>query len=112
MRGRTLPEVRTLIRDARAIAKAGVFAIVIECVPATVGRRLTACVPVPTIGIGAGPGCDGQILVTHDLLGMFQDFTPKFARRYAAVGAAMRRAFAAYRDDVVRGRFPAVAQSY
>lgn len=112
VKGRTLPEARTLIGDARSIARAGAFAIVIECVPAVLGRRLTAAAPVPTIGIGAGPGCDGQILVTHDLLGMFQDFTPKFARRYADLGAAMRRAFAAFRDDVARGRFPSNAESY
>lgn len=113
IQGRRPEEAERLLADARALEKAGVFAIVVECVPRELGAEITAAVGVPTIGIGAGPDCDGQILVWNDLMGMTAaEATPKFVKRYAELGAAMRGALAAYRDDVRAGRFPTDAQSY
>ena len=96
-----------LMRDAEAVAAAGAFAVVVECVPSAAAKAVTAAIAVPTIGIGAGPDCDGQVLVLHDLLGLYDGFRPKFVKRYAELGDAMTAAFAAYIDDVREGRFPA-----
>lgn len=113
VQGRRPGEADRLLADAQALAKAGVFAIVVECVPRELGAEITAAVNVPTIGIGAGPGCDGQVLVCHDLFGMTPPGqTPKFVKRYAELGDAMRGAVAAYREDVEAGRFPNESQSY
>ena len=101
-----------LLADATAIADAGAFAVVVESVPADVGTKLTAALPVPTVGIGAGPGCDAQVLVFHDLLGLFTDFTPKFVKRYADLGAAARDAIAAYSREVRDGTFPGPEHSF
>ncbi len=99
--------------DLAAVIDAGAFAIVLECVTQTMGAELTRLASVPTIGIGAGPECDGQILVSHDLLGLTPpDATPRFARRYAELGDATAKAFAAYRDEVLRGIFPANEHGY
>jgi 3-methyl-2-oxobutanoate hydroxymethyltransferase len=95
-----------LCDDARALEQAGVFAIVVECVPAELAREITAAVHVPTIGIGAGDGTDGQVLVTHDLLGLFDDLHPRFVKRYAELGQAIRTAAEQYCDDVRQRRFP------
>jgi 3-methyl-2-oxobutanoate hydroxymethyltransferase len=92
--------------DARAVADAGAFAMVVEGVPTAVGDAVTAAVGVPTIGIGAGPGCDGQVLVWHDLLGLFDGFRPKFVKRYAELGEAVRAAVRQYADEVRGGQFP------
>ncbi len=94
-------------RDATAVAEAGAFAIVLEKVPEPLARRVTAEVAVPTIGIGASPACDGQILVVDDMLGAFTDFRPKFVRRYAELGTEADKAVAAYAADVRARRFPA-----
>ncbi|MDA0989882.1 MAG: 3-methyl-2-oxobutanoate hydroxymethyltransferase [Verrucomicrobia bacterium] len=110
--GQTTPDRDRLCADAVALATAGVFALVLECVPAEAGQAVTAAVPVPVIGIGAGPHCDGQILVTHDVLGYESGVSPKFVKAYANVGAAMSAAFAAYRDEVERGVFPDDQHSY
>jgi 3-methyl-2-oxobutanoate hydroxymethyltransferase len=112
VRGRGEEESAQLIADARALEAAGVFAMVVECVPPDVGREITRAVGMPTIGIGAGPDCDGQVLVTPDLLGLFDDFTPKFVKRYAELGKAMDQAFAAYLGDVEAGHFPAPEHCY
>jgi 3-methyl-2-oxobutanoate hydroxymethyltransferase len=113
VQGRRPGEADRLLADAQALEKAGVFAIVLECVPRDLGAELTAAVKVPTIGIGAGPACDGQILVSHDLFGMTPVAqTPKFVKRYAEVGEAMRQAVADYRGEVGSGCFPGEAQSY
>lgn len=112
VKGRTADEADQLLADARALEAAGVFALVVECVPPEVGGAITRAVGVPTIGIGAGPECDGQVLVTPDLLGLFDAFTPKFVKRYAEVGKAMDQAFAAYRADVEGGRFPGPEHCY
>jgi 3-methyl-2-oxobutanoate hydroxymethyltransferase len=99
-------------RDARALEDAGVFAIVIEKVPATLATEVSRSVQVPIIGIGAGEGCDGQILVTHDMLGLYTRFHPRFVRRYAEIGAAMQAAFEHYVRDVKAREFPSKEESY
>lgn len=101
-----------LIEDAKAIEEAGAFAIVLECVPAALAELVSKKVSVPTIGIGAGAGCDGQILVYQDMLGMYSDFTPKFVKRYGEIGTAMKAAFKAYIEEVCKGSFPAEEHSY
>jgi 3-methyl-2-oxobutanoate hydroxymethyltransferase len=101
-----------LIEDALAIEAAGAFALVVECVPTELAARVTAAVKVPTIGIGAGPQCDGQILVTHDILGLFDDFRPRFAKQYADVGQVVRRAIEAYCGEVRDGSFPATEHGF
>ena len=112
VQGRKTEDAVKLVADAKALEEAGVFSIVIECVPPDVGEEITRAVSVPTIGIGAGAGCDGQILVSHDLLGLSGGRVPKFVKQYADLGAAMRTAFTAYREDVERGRFPGPEHGY
>jgi 3-methyl-2-oxobutanoate hydroxymethyltransferase len=107
-----LDEAETLADDARALADAGCFAIVLEAVPREVARLVTDTVAVPTIGIGAGPHCDGQVLVFHDLLGLEDRIAPRFVRRYASLKADAVAAVAAYAVDVRAGRFPDDAESY
>src|SRR6185437_4611697 len=85
-----------IVADAEAVAEAGAFALVLECVPIDLAARITAALPIPTIGIGAGAQCDGQVLVSSDLLGLFEDFRPKFVRRYAELGDLIQKAAAAY----------------
>ncbi len=99
-------------RDARALSDAGVFALVIEKVPAELATEIAKDVEVPVIGIGAGPGCDGQILVTHDMLGIYTKFHPRFVRRYAELGQQMLEAFGRYVTDVKGGDFPTEDESY
>jgi 3-methyl-2-oxobutanoate hydroxymethyltransferase len=105
-------DAHAIIADAEAVADAGAFAIVLECVPADIAARITAELPIPTIGIGAGAGCDGQVLVSSDLLGLFDDFRPKFVRRYADLGDQIRKAASAYVADVASGRFPSDQESF
>jgi 3-methyl-2-oxobutanoate hydroxymethyltransferase len=106
VQGRTADSAAALHDDALALQDAGAFSIVLEGMPPATARALTEAVAVPTIGIGAGPHCDGQILVVYDLLGLSGDFTPRFVRRYADLGKVMRAAFLRYRRDVESGRFP------
>jgi len=101
-----------LIADAKALEAAGCFSLVLEGIPARLGAAVTRELQIPTIGIGAGVNCDGQVLVTHDLLGLFLGHRPKFVRRYAELGDAMRDAFARYVADVKAKRFPGDAESY
>jgi 3-methyl-2-oxobutanoate hydroxymethyltransferase len=103
---------KQVMADARAIADAGAFALVIEGTVEPVARAITEEISIPTIGIGASPACDGQILVTHDLVGTFADFTPKFVKRYADLGAAMSAAAGAYADDVRARRFPGLEHCF
>ncbi|MCE9616349.1 MAG: 3-methyl-2-oxobutanoate hydroxymethyltransferase [Lentisphaerae bacterium] len=110
--GRTADAAAQLLTDARELEAAGCFALVLECMPSALAAEITQAVKIPTIGIGAGPHCDGQILVCHDILGMFPDFTPKFVRRYAELGRDMIRSFAAYKQDVEGGTFPAPEHEY
>jgi 3-methyl-2-oxobutanoate hydroxymethyltransferase len=99
-------EAEATLADARAVAQAGAFAVVLEKVPAALAARITAEIAIPTIGIGAGADCDGQVLVVDDMLGMFTDFRPKFVRRYADLGQAAGAAIAAFAEDVRARRFP------
>ena len=101
-----------LLDDARAVAEAGAFAVVLECVPAAIAAKITTALPIPTIGIGAGAACDGQVLVTPDLLGLFEGFRPKFVRRYFEAGDQFRKAAASYVEDVRAGRFPSDSESF
>jgi 3-methyl-2-oxobutanoate hydroxymethyltransferase len=101
-----------IVADAEAVAEAGAFAIVLECVPADIAARITETLPIPTIGIGAGPYCDGQVLVSADLLGLFDEFRPKFVRRYAELGSLIKKAAAAYVADVASGKFPSDQESF
>jgi 3-methyl-2-oxobutanoate hydroxymethyltransferase len=101
----------TLLADCRALQDAGAFAIVLECIPAELAALVSADLAIPTIGIGAGAGCDGEVQVFHDLLGLGGDFTPRHAKRYAEIGEAIREAVAAYADDVRAGVFPGEEQT-
>ncbi|MFZ6004463.1 MAG: 3-methyl-2-oxobutanoate hydroxymethyltransferase [Actinomycetota bacterium] len=112
VQGREHRAALELVADAKALAAAGCFAIVLEGVPDEVARMITDAVDVPTIGIGAGPGCDGQVLVYHDVLGIEDRLLPKFVRRYADLKGAGVKALAAYADDVRSGAFPAADESY
>lgn len=112
IQGRTAEAAFELVESAKALEHAGCFAIVLEGVPADVAGLVTASVDVPTIGIGAGPDCDGQVLVYHDVLGLQDDLRPKFVRRYGELGAATIDALARYADDVRSGRFPSTEESY
>jgi 3-methyl-2-oxobutanoate hydroxymethyltransferase len=101
-----------LLEDARAIEAAGAFAVVVECVPVEVARKITAALKIPTIGIGAGAGCDGQVLVTHDMLGLFQDLKPRFVKQYADLGSEITRAVETYCREVREGAFPAAEHGF
>lgn len=112
VQGKSEEAARALLADAKAVEETGAFAVVIEAVPAALAQMITDAVSIPTIGIGAGAGCDGQILVYQDMLGMFSDFTPKFVKRYANVGEVMREAFANYAAEVASGAFPTEEHTY
>jgi 3-methyl-2-oxobutanoate hydroxymethyltransferase len=101
-----------LLEDAQAVEQAGAFALVLECVPADLARKVTSTLRIPTIGIGAGAGCDGQVLVTHDILGLFDELRPKFVRRYADLGQAIIKAVSGYVDDVRAGTFPSPEHTF
>lgn len=101
-----------LIEDALAVQEAGAFAVVLECVPEKLATLVTEKLYIPTIGIGAGAGCDGQILVYADMMGMFSDYVPKFVKKFANVGDAMRQACTAYVEEVKRGSYPAKEHTY
>lgn len=112
VQGKSEAAAKKLIEDAKAVEKAGAFSVVLECVPSALAAIVTKSLSIPTIGIGAGKECDGQILVYQDLLGMFSDFTPKFVKRYANVGNTMKEAFKAYIADVQSGAFPGPEHGY
>ncbi|HNJ13411.1 MAG TPA: 3-methyl-2-oxobutanoate hydroxymethyltransferase [Anaerolineales bacterium] len=106
--GKTASAAKRLLEDAKILEDSGAFSLVLESVPARLAEVISKQISIPTIGIGAGVGCDGQVLVTHDLLGLFDRFTPKFVKQYANFHAEMNKAFTAYIDDVETKRFPAV----
>ncbi len=110
--GRTAEKAERLYEDALALEAAGCFAIVLEAVPAQVAARVTEALEVPTIGIGAGADCDGQVLVWHDLLGLYAGKAPRFVKRYADLAAEAKKALEAYVDDVREGRFPEEQHTY
>lgn len=112
VQGKSEEAAKKLIEDAKAVEKAGAFALVLECVPARLAELITNELSIPTIGIGAGNVCDGQVLVYQDMLGMFSDFTPKFVKKFANVGEVMKYAFESYCREVQSGEFPAKDHEY
>jgi 3-methyl-2-oxobutanoate hydroxymethyltransferase len=112
VQGKDAERAQQLLRDARALEAAGCYAIVLECIPTELARLVTAQLQIPTIGIGAGPQCDGQVLVLNDLLGLDDAFTPKFVKRFGELGQAVRAAVSTYAAEVRAGSFPAETQSF
>jgi 3-methyl-2-oxobutanoate hydroxymethyltransferase len=112
VQGRTAVAAERLVEDARALEEAGCFSIVLEGIPSPVAAAVTEAVSIPTIGIGAGPSVDGQVLVIHDLLGIHEELRPKFVRRYADLATAIREAAARFAADVREGRFPSDEETY
>ncbi|MBI2660589.1 3-methyl-2-oxobutanoate hydroxymethyltransferase [Candidatus Woesearchaeota archaeon] len=106
VQGKNEEDAKNLLELAKECDKAGCFSIVLECVPESLGKKITESISCPTIGIGAGIHCDGQVLVTHDILGLFEMFKPKFVKRYAEIGKDMKKAFEAYAREVREGKFP------
>lgn len=112
VQGRDADHARRLQEDALALEEAGAFSLVLESIPALLAHQVTTSLKIPTIGIGAGIGCDGQVLVTHDMLGLFDRFTPKFVKRYAEIGRAIQEAAGRYVQEVQSGQFPGPEHTY
>jgi 3-methyl-2-oxobutanoate hydroxymethyltransferase len=112
VQGRDADSARRLLQSARDLENAGAFAIVLECIPAQLSEAISTTVSIPTIGIGAGNHCDGQVLVTHDMLGMFEKFTPTFVKQYVNLAPQIREAVAAYHEEVKNGSFPEEEHSF
>ena len=112
VQGKSEAQAKKLIEDALAVQEAGAFAVTLECVPEKLATLVTKKLYIPTIGIGAGAGCDGQVLVYADMLGMFSDFTPKFVKRFAETGQLMMEAFKAYIEEVKAGTYPEAKHTY
>lgn len=112
VQGKDREQAQKLIADARRLEEAGIFALVLECVPAPMAELITSSLNIPTIGIGAGPACDGQVLVWHDLMGITQNMKPKFVKRYADMYSGMLGALRLYKDDVKQGTFPAPEHTF
>ncbi len=112
VQGKGEEAAQRLLDEARALEQAGVFAVVLECVPQALAEKISESISIPTIGIGAGAGCDGQVLVYQDMLAMYSDMAPKFVKQYAQIGEQMKQAFAAYKKEVQEGTFPALAHTF
>ena len=112
VQGRDAASARKLLAAARALERAGAFAVVLECLPDKLARAIAEAIAIPAIGIGAGVGCDGQVLVTHDLLGMFEKFMPSFVKNYAQLAPQMKEALASFRREVMDGVFPGPEHSF
>lgn len=112
VQGKTEAAAKKLIEDAKAVEEAGAFLLVLECVPAKLAKLVTESINIPTIGIGAGAGCDGQVLVIYDMLGMFSDFKPKFVKHFANAGDVVREAVKTYIAEIDDGTFPAEEHCY
>lgn len=112
VQGKSEEAARRLVEDAREVEKAGAVAVVLECVPAKLAELISGQLHIPTIGIGAGAGCDGQVLVYQDMLAMFGDFKPKFVKQFAEIGAMMKEAFGKYIEEVKSGEFPAAEHTF
>jgi 3-methyl-2-oxobutanoate hydroxymethyltransferase len=112
VQGKSVERAKTLLSDAKALEEAGAVAIVLEAMPASLAKRITEHVKIPTIGIGAGPDCDGQVLVLYDLLGLFDEFVPKFVKPYAHLRADALQALRRYKEEVEQGKFPSDSESY
>ena len=111
-RGKVAEEAKALISDAGILEEAGAFAVVLECTPATLSKLITQKLAIPTIGIGAGPGCDGQVQVISDLLGLYTDFVPRHAKQYTNLAAEIKAAISGYVSEVKSLNFPTMEQSY
>jgi 3-methyl-2-oxobutanoate hydroxymethyltransferase len=112
IQGRDADSARRLLQSARNLEAAGAFAIVLECIPAQLSEAITKSVSIPTIGIGAGKNCDGQVLVTHDMVGLFEKFIPSFVKQYVNLAPQIKEAVAAYHEEVKNGTFPAEEYSF
>ncbi|MGQ0666168.1 MAG: 3-methyl-2-oxobutanoate hydroxymethyltransferase [Nitrospiraceae bacterium] len=112
VQGKVKDQAATLLRDAKSLESSGAFAIVLEAIPTALAKKITETVSIPTIGIGAGPHCDGQVLVLYDLLGLFDDFVPKFVKPYAHLKADALQALRRYKEEVAQGKFPSDSESY
>ncbi len=112
VQGKSEEAAQRLLDEARAVEEAGAFAVVLECVPEKLASRISKEISIPTIGIGAGAGCDGQVLVYQDMLGLFSDFTPKFVKKFANVGEIVQGAFSDYIKEVQEGTFPAQEHTF
>ena len=112
VQGKSAERAKTLLTDAKALEKAGAVAIVLEAVPASLAKTITEQLTIPTIGIGAGPHCDGQVLVLYDLLGLYDEFVPKFVKPYAHLKADALQALRRYKEEVEQGKFPSDSESY
>ncbi len=112
VQGKTVEETAKLVEDAVSLAEAGAFSLVLEMTTVEAAKAITEAVPIPTIGIGGGPFSDGQILVLHDVLGLFERFTPKFVKRYLSLSGEILKALQTYRDDVLNGQFPGEEHSF
>ena len=112
VQGKSQEAAQKLVEAAKAVEKAGAFAVVLECVPAKLAEYISSQISIPTIGIGAGAGCDGQVLVYQDMLGMFSNFVPKFVKQFANIGDEMKKAFTKYREEVSDGVFPAEEHTF
>lgn len=112
LRGESREESEKILKDAKMLEEAGAFSIVLEKIPANLARQITLNLKIPTIGIGAGVDCDGQVLVSHDMLGLFEKFTPKFAKKYAEIGKEIKQCFKDYIDEVKNKTFPSEEHSY
>jgi len=112
VQGKSAQAAKKLIDDAKAIEGAGCFSIVLEAIPAQISKKITESVSVPTIGIGAGADCDGQVLVLHDMIGLFDRFTPKFVKQYASISKIISAAIKEYKEDVENRKFPQEKHSF
>ncbi|MDY7077448.1 MAG: 3-methyl-2-oxobutanoate hydroxymethyltransferase [Chloroflexota bacterium] len=112
VQGKDVAAAQALIDDAKALEEAGAFSLILEAIPSPVAKLITERVTIPTIGIGAGPDCDGQVLVTHDLIGLFDRFVPKFVKQYTNTFASIIEALETYRDEVIEGTFPGPEHGY
>jgi len=112
VQGKDEETAKKIIEEAVALEKAGCFSLVLECIPSSLAKKITEELSIPTIGIGAGLYCDGQVLVSHDLLGLFEKFSPKFVKKYANLGEEIKKAFIGFRDDVKGGKFPEDEHSF
>jgi len=112
VQGKSIEEAKKVVADAKAVEEAGAFAVVLECVPADLAKYISEILTIPTIGIGAGNGCDGQVLVYQDMLGMYSDFTPKFVKKYGTIGETMKECFKSYCDEVKSGAFPSAEHTF
>ncbi len=112
VQGKSIEAAQNIVEDAIAVQEAGAFAVVLECIPAKLATLVTEKLSIPTIGIGAGNGCDGQVLVYQDMLGMFSDYIPKFAKKFADVGNVMKEAFKSYIKEVSEGTYPSEGHTF